>query len=356
MTDPTDTIDRVDPADRIARAAVGSPPRGRWRRRRGDLARLGGRRLAAAVPILVAVSAGVFVLASRSPFDPLAAYLGDRYQHTSTAQKASMSEHLDLDASWWHGWLAWAGDLLGGDLGWSRVYSAPVTQVIGERLGWTVLLSAGALVIAVAAALVGGTLAGLRPGSPLDRICSGCAVVIQAIPPFVLALGGVAVVAVLLRWAPAGGASAPGRAPTVGSVAAHLVLPMLVLALSQLPWLLLSVRASVAASVGSDAVRGARSRGLAPARIVAAHVLPVSLAPLVTIIGARLPELIVGAVLVEEIFAWPGVAGAVVTSAQALDLPLLAALTVATTAAVLAGSLLADAAYLLLDPRVSRDV
>lgn len=306
--------------------------------------------------MLVLLSAGVFLLASRSPLNPLVTYLGSGYQQASQEQKAQMSQQLGLDQPWWHSWFSWLADLTRGDLGWSHVYSAPVAEVIGSRLGWTILLSGSALLVAVLLALVLGTLCGLRPGSGLDRVCSSLAVLVQAIPPFVLALGGVALFAVALRWAPAGGAAAPGQGYTPAGVARHLLLPMLVLALTQLPWLILSVRSSVRRAAASHAVRSARARGIGPVRLVTGHVLPVSLAPVVTIMGARLPELIVGAILVEEVFAWPGIAGAVVSAAKALDFALLAALTLATTGVVLLGSLLADATYLLLDPRVSADV
>lgn len=306
--------------------------------------------------MLAALSAGVFLLASFSPFDPLASYLGGDYQRTSAADRESMSAALGFDRPWWRSWWSWFTDLLHGDLGFSRVYSEPVTAVFADRFPWTLLLSVAGLSIAVLVALLLGTTAGMRPGSVLDRACSGLAVILQAIPPFSVALAAVAVFAVSLRWAPASGAAAPGAEYTLGGVATHLVLPASALAVTQAPWLLLSVRAAVARAARSDAIRGARARGLAPARIVTTHMLPVSLAPMVTILGARLPELVVGTVLVETVFGWPGLAASLVESATALDFPLLAALTVATTALVLTGSLLADAAYLLLDPRVSADV
>lgn len=331
-------------------------PRGRWARRRGDIARLIARRTAVGAPMLAALSAGVFLLASFSPFDPLAKYLGGDYQRTSAADRESMSTALGFDRPWWQSWWSWVTDLVRGDLGQSRVYAEPVTAVFADRLPWTLLLSAFGLVLAVLAALLLGTAAGMRPGSILDRACSGLAVILQAIPPFSVALAAVALFAVTLRWAPASGAAAPGADYTFGGVAAHLVLPACALAVTQAPWLVLSVRSAVARAARSDAIRGARARGLGPARIVTKHMLPVSLAPMVTILGARLPELVVGTVLVETVFGWPGLAASLVESATALDFPLLAALTVATTALVLAGSLLADAAYLLLDPRVSADV
>ncbi len=115
------------------------------------------------------------------------------------------------------------------------------------------------------------------------------------------------------------------------------------------------VRQSVRDAIGSDAVRGARARGIPERTILLRHVVPVSLGPFVSVIGLRLPEIIVGAAIVEEVFSWPGIAGAVVTSARELDFPLLAALTVGTTLIVLIGSLLADVTLALLDPRVTAD-
>lgn len=330
--------------------------RTRWRDRRRELAGLVARRVAIGLPMLVGLSALVFLLAARSPFNPLAAYLGAGYQRTTDEQRESLSTALGFDVPWWRAWWSWATDLLQGDLGWSRGYAMPVSEVFAERLPWTLLLSGTALVVAVLSALVWGTVAGLHPGSWPDRIVTRVGVLVQAVPPFVLALGSVTVFAVILRWAPVAGASAPGEAPTFGGVVAHLVLPACTLALTQIPWLLLAVRTAVARARGSEPVRAARARGVSPVRVVTGHVLPVSLAPLVTIVGARLPELVVGAVLVEEIFAWPGIAAALVASAQSLDFPLLAALTLATTAVVLLGSLLADSTYLFLDPRVSADV
>lgn len=328
---------------------------GRRARRRREIRGLVGRRLLWTVPLLVMISLGLFVLADASPFDPLVGYLGDRYQFTSTAQREAITAALQLDQGWWSAWTAWLADVARGDLGHSRSYAMPVASVVAERLPWTLLLSATGLVIAVALGLAGGLVAAFRPGSWVDRVASGLALIAQAVPPFVLALAAVVVGALALGWFPAGGARPVVGAVTWVGVAHHLVLPALVLGVSQTPWLLLTVRAEATEALASDPVRGAVTRGVGWAQVVRGHVLPAALVPLVTLVGVRLPELIVGAVLVEEVFAWPGLAAALVTSARTLDLPLLAFLTVTSTALVLLGSLLADLAYLAIDPRVRAD-
>lgn len=313
------------------------------------------RRLLVVLPTLVLLSMGVFVLADHSPLDPLVGYLGDRYQYASPADQARLAEAMGLGHGWWPGWTSWAGGLLHGDLGLSRSLRQPVATVITERLPWTLVLSSVALVLATVAGLAGGVLSALHPGSWLDRAVEATAVVAQSVPPFVLALVLVLVGSLTLGWFPAGGAVDVRGGGGALDVAHHLVLPTLVLGASQVPWLLLSLRTQVDEALASDAVRAAVVRGVPWSTVVRGHVLPVSLAPMVTLLGARLPELVVGAAIVEEVFAWPGLAAAMVTAARQLDLPLLVVLTLLSTALVLLGSLLADLAYLRLDPRVRAD-
>ncbi|NLU85093.1 ABC transporter permease [Rhodococcus sp. HNM0569] len=313
------------------------------------------RRCAFAVPLLAIVSAGLFALASRSPFDPLAGYLGARYVTTSDADRARIAGELGLGDPWWRQYARWLLHVVTGDLGTSRSFGQPVAQVIGERLPWTLLLTGTALTVSVVLALVLGVWTGARSGGVADRIVTPLVTFAQATPPFVLSLVAVAVFAVSLTWLPAGGLTDAGSDPSFGQVARHVVLPAGVLAVSQLPWLLFAVRQSVRGAVESDAVAGAVARGLPRRTVLTRHVVPVASAPFVTVVALRLPELVVGAALVEEVFAWPGIAGALVTSATELDFPLLAALTLGTTAVVLVASLLADIAYVLLDPRVAAD-
>ncbi|MFC9967199.1 ABC transporter permease [Nocardia ignorata] len=313
------------------------------------------RRVLTMIPVLVAVSAALFAAAAVSPFDPLVGYLGDRYVTTGAADRAVLAEQLGLDLPWYRLYAQWAADLCTGDLGVSRSFAQPVGELLAQRIPWTMLLVTVAMTLAVAVSLVAGVVAGMRRGGLLDRVVSAVCVALQGLPPFVVSLALIGVFAVGLGWLPPAGLTDAGAEVDAAQVARHLVLPAAALAVSQLPWLLLAVRETVAANRGEDFVVGAVTRGIDTATITRRHILPSSLAPFVTILGARLPEVVVGAVLVEEIFSWPGVAGAFVRSAKDLDMALLATLTVATTGAVLLGSLLADIAVVLLDPRVRAD-
>lgn len=323
--------------------------------RRAAAARMARRRLLSGGLVALAVSVAVFAAAAASPFDPLAGYLGDRYLTASQAVQDDITAELGLERAWPVQYLSWLGHLLTGDLGTSRSLGQPVAQVLAERLPWTLLLVAVSLVVAVALALSLGTWTAARRGGWVDRVVTPGCLLLQGLPPFVLALGGVALFGVALSWLPVAGLTDAGADVSPGQVTRHLVLPAVVLALSQLPWLLLNVRQSLLRSLTEDHVTSARARGLAERTVVLGHALPTALLPFVTLLGARLPELVVGAVLVEEVFSWPGLAQAVVTSAVELDFPLLACLTLLTTVAVLLGSLAADVAYVLLDPRVAAD-
>lgn len=320
--------------------------------RRRDLLTLTARRAAIAPLIMGMVTAAAFALAAVSPLDPLAAYLGDSYQFAGAETRDAAAKALGADASWWQAWWHWLVGTASGDAGFSHTYRQPVVTVLAERLPWTLLLSAAGLGAALLLAVAGGLVAALRPGGVVDRAVARLAVLASTVPTFVMALVVVAVFAVTWQVVPVSGAWAPGAAPTVVSTATHLVLPALVLAVSQLPWMLLTTRQAVLKAVESAPVCHARARGLSRWRVLVGHIGPVSWTPLIALVGARLPEVIVGALVVEEVFAWPGLAEATVDAALGADLPLLAAVTALSAAAIIAGTWLADCALMLADPRV----
>lgn len=329
-----------------------APETTRWHRDRlRPAARLLGIRTAIAVPVTLAVSFLIFVVASLSPFDPLVAYLGSNYQTATQSQRDAMRAAYDLDQPWWQAWWQWLGAAAHGDLGWSSTQAQPVAIVLAERMPFTLALSGIALVIAAMVAIGLGCVAGMR-GGLADRLCSVFAVTFAAVPPFVVSLTLVTVFAVGLRWLPTSGARPPGAEYSVGGLLTYSVLPLIALTVAQIPWLLLTTRTAVAESCSSDAVRGARSRGVHGWSLLCGHIAPVSVLPAFALLGTRLPELIAGAAIVETVFGWPGVAAVLVESAAALDFALLAALTVGAALAVLLGSALSDAAAVAVDPRI----
>ncbi len=306
------------------------------------------------MPVLAAVTFGVFAVAAASPFDPVQQYAGSAGLNASQHTLDQLRQNLHVDGPfperWWH----WVLNALQGDLGNSTALRQPVAQVIGERLGWSVLLCAAGFGLAVLGGTALGVAAARRQGGWFDRAVTSAAYTLEAAPPFWLGLLGVWLFALKLGVLPAGGLTDTGSdVVTAGALLSHLTLPAVVLAVSQLPWFILYVRQGVVDALEEDAVRGARARGLRERTVLLGHALRSGLLPVLTLIGSRVPELITGALLVETVFSWPGIASATVEAATSVDFPLLAALTTLATAAVLLGNLLSDLLYGLADPRVS---
>lgn len=322
----------------------------------GPMARLVARRAVFAVPVLLVVTFGVFAVAEASPFDPVKAYAGTAGLTASQDNLDQLRANLGVDKPLAGRWWDWLTSALTGDLGDSSTLRQPVADAIGERIGWSVLLAATAFLLAILLGSALGVLAARRPGGWLDRGITSLAYTLEAAPPFWLGLLVMWLFALKLDVLPAGGLTdTASTTVTSGQVTSHLILPAAVLAISQLPWFVLYVRQSVGDALGDDPVRGARARGLAERTVLLRHAFRSGMLPVLTLVGSRVPELITGALLVETVFSWPGIAAATVGAATSVDFPLLAALTALATAAVLLGNLLADLLYGLADPRVGFD-
>ena len=303
-------------------------------------------------PLVAVVSLFMFLLAHATPFDPVLAILGERALTmdgpTLQAMRERYADHGPIQQ-----WLTWWANAFTGDLGSSTSQHAPVLTVLLERLPWTLGLAGTALLLAALGGLVIGALLGTRPGGLLDRLVSPLLLAVQAAPAFWLGLVAIWVFAVGLGWLPTAGATTPGAAQVnLVDVVRHAVLPVVVLALSQLPWFALVVRDATRDALAGAAVKGAWSRGIPTSRLLSTHAVRPALLPLVTVIGVRMPELVTGAVLVETVFSWPGIAQATVDSALRMDFALLAALTVVSTVVVVLGNLGADVLYRAIDPRM----
>ncbi len=310
------------------------------------------RRLLVALPVTAGLTAVVFALASIAPFNPLATYLGSSYAHTDPELREQLRDELGFNKPWLQVWTHWITHAIRGDFGISITASRPVGQVLLERIPYTLLLTGTGLILAILLSLILALAAACYRNQLIDRLVQAIGQLAQSVPVFVLALVAIAVFALPLGW-PTSGVAAAGMTPTPASILSHLFLPAVILAISLLPWLLLNLRTSLLEAVDSDSVLAARGRGAK--QVLLAEALPQALLPFITVIGARLGELITGALLIETIFSWPGIASAVVGSAIAGDFALLAAVTACSALAVFAGNALADAAYLLADARVNND-
>ncbi len=307
------------------------------------------RALTAALSVVLA-SLLVFSALLAIPGDPAEIILG---LDAAPAARSALRDQLGLNEPAPARYVAWAAGVLRGDLGESIVYQRPVAALIVDRLGVSVPLALGAALIAGLIALPLGVLAALRRGTWVDPVVTSLAQLGAAVPSFWLGLLFVLLFAVELGWLPAGGFSPWDRDP-VASVRS-LILPMLALGLGQAAVMTRMTRSSMIEALAQDYVRTARAKGLPPARVTFGHALRNALVTLVTILGLSLTNVFIGSIVIEQVFALPGLGQLALTAIGTRDLPLVQGeiLLYATTIIVL--GFLVDVSYALLDPRIRYD-
>jgi peptide/nickel transport system permease protein len=316
-------------------------------RRSSALSRFLLRRLGLTLVTLLLVSMLVFATAELLPGDLGRTILGP---YASEEQVAELNDSLGADDPAPLRYADWLADFVRGDWGTSASSGQPVRPLVLDRLGNSLLLALYALALAVPTALTLGMLAARNRGRPLDTAVSATAVSLMAMPEFVVGTILSIVFAVQLGWFPVS-AAVPDDAQ---SFFHELTLPAVVLALVLFGSLARVARAASLAAMDADYTRTATLKGLPARRVLARHVLPNVLPPTIAAIGAHVGYLVGGIVVVETLFAYPGLGKLLLDSAQAHDLAPLEACVLATAIAVMAANLAADAAASALNPRLRR--
>jgi peptide/nickel transport system permease protein len=302
------------------------------------------RRLLQSAVLLFVVLTGTFFLVHLTPGGPEAALVSNPRIGPDEIQRVRQSFGLDQPLLVQYArWLASAARL---DFGRSYFYSRPTTDVIAERLGATIQLGA----VSYAIALLGvplGVLAALRRGRLADTLIRLLATVGTAVPTWWLGLTSIVLLSTLTGWFP-NGMGEGGFVPWLQ----YISVPATVLGLVGLVTFARFVRSGVLDALGEDYVRTARAKGLTPLLVNSRHVLRNALLPVVTLLGGLLPSLLSGALITEYIFSWPGIGRLFYEAATSRDYPLVLGVLTMTTFATILGTLLADLAYGLVDPRV----
>jgi peptide/nickel transport system permease protein len=313
------------------------------------------RRVAQVVPAVAGIVLLAFIVIHTAPGDPVLALAGE---HGDAAYYAFMRQKFGLDRSLPEQLLAYASRLLHGDLGLSYVHGRPVVDVVIERLPATLLLTTTALALSSAGGMALGVLAARRADGTADFVVRTGALLGHATPSFWLAQIAAITLALGTGLFPVQGLSDARRQLAGGryvlDVLHHLVLPALVLAAGELALTTRLTRAGVLEGLATDYARTARAKGL-PDRAVVRHALRNAMLPLVTVIGGRVGMIVTGAVLVETVFAWPGLGQLMLSSIQTRDVPVLLGMFLLVSVAVIIANLLTDLAYAWLDPRVRYD-
>ncbi len=310
------------------------------------------RRLAQVVPAVAAIVVVTFVLVHLAPGDPVLALAGE---NGDPGYYAFIRRKFGLDRPVGEQLLAYLANVVQGDLGTSFVQGRPVSNVVLERVPATLLLTGSALVVSTAAGLVLGAVSARRASRRGDVPIRVALLAGHAVPAFSLAQVALFALAYRAGIFPVQGMTDARRTlsglPHAADVAHHLALPMLVLAIGEVPIIARLVRAGLLEALESDYIRTARANGLGELRVLR-HGLCNVLLPVTTVIGTRVGTLFSGAVLVEVVFAWPGVGRLLLSSVQARDYPVLLGIFLLISFAVVLANLATDLAYHRIDPRL----
>lgn len=306
-------------------------------------------RLLQAVPLLLVITIIAFAVLHLAPGDPAGLLYGT---DISAEQMAQIRASWGLDEPLPVQYAKWLGNLLRGDLGRSFSDGRPALQVIAERIPATLQLTLAGLFVALVVGLAVGTLAALRPDSPAGYASTVFATLFYSLPNFWLALLLILIFSVWLGVLPSTGIESLRGATGPVDRLAHLAMPAFVISLREMGRLIRFTRASLLDVLSQDYVRTAYAKGLTVRQVAVRHALRNALIPVVTLLGLSVPQLLSSSIVVETVFAWPGMGRLLVESAFQRNYTILMGEIVLVGVLVIAGNLLADVAYAVVDPRI----
>jgi len=313
------------------------------------------RRILIAIPVMLGITMISFLALSLAPGDPLTARLDPAILAELQRNPAVLEQRrheLGLDQPIPVRYAVWLGGVLRGDFGYSITSHTPIADEIGKRIPPTLLLMGTAIMIAIFLGIPFGIISALRQYSKLDYVLTSFTMLMSSTPSFVLGLGAIYLFAVGLHWLPSGGMKTLGKPDSLQDLFAHIVLPALVLGLGASAPLLRYTRASMLEVLNGEYVVTATAKGLPSQTVIMRHAFRNSLIPIITVVGLLLPELVAGAVITEQVFAWPGMGQLAVRAASARDPALMMGVVLVVGTAVIITNIAVDVLYLRVDPRV----
>nr|WP_276322298.1 ABC transporter permease [Halomonas neptunia] len=313
------------------------------------------KRLVRLALVLLCVALVSFGLMMVSPIDPVDAYLGPQMAQVSPEQRALIAQRWGFDEPAVVQFGHWLRQLVSGDLGWSHVYNQPVSEVIAQRFQRSVMLLGSAWLLSALLGFSLGVVAGAKEGTKLDKAISTYAFITASTPAFWLAILAVLLFSVTLGWTPtccAGPVGVLNQDVTLVTRLHHLLLPVATLALLGIANITLHTRARMLELMRSDIATHAFAQGASRIDVAWRHGLRHASLPAITLAFASLGELFGGSILIEHVFAYPGLGQATVAAGLRSDVPLLLGIALFTALFVSLGNMLADTLYGVIDPRI----
>ena len=319
------------------------------------------RRVAIGLLTLLLITFVIYALIRNIPGTPLTAdpAMMDPSKQLSPAEIDRLNRLFGLDKPWYEAYFLWLGNVARLDLGKSiSQNNAPVSSLIVERMPATLLLSITSMVLTYLLSIPIGLWATVRAGSLRERTVSSLLYMFYSLPAFVAALFLQLLFAVKLEWLPLFGMTSDGFASLslwdkTWDLFLHSFLPIVCFTYGSLAYYSRFIRANMQEEIRQDYVRTAKAKGVPPGRVIWHHAFRNTLIPLVTLIGLTLPHLLSGAVILEQIFTWPGMGRLYFEAISRRDYDTIMGLTLMFSILTLLGQLLADVMYAVVDPRVS---
>lgn len=311
------------------------------------------RRLAITVPILLGLTVVTFIFAELMPGDFVDALVPPTAIVAYTpAQLEAMRESYGLNKPAYERYLIWLGELARGNLGHSLVSGAPVRDEILARLPATLQLTTSSLLFGIIVGGILGIIAAVKQYTWIDQLLTILGFFWISTPGFIFAIAGIYLFSLKFPLFPTSGITDYGAAASWLTRLHHMILPAAVLGLGSVASFMRYTRGSMLEVIRQDYITVARAKGLGEKAILSTHALRNALIPVITIIGLDIPYLIGGTVIIESIFAWPGMGTYSLGAINARDYPVIMGVNFIIALVVLLSNLLTDIAYALVDPRI----
>ena len=307
------------------------------------------KRILIAIPVLIGITIIDYAIMCLAG-SPLEMLQGPRISQEALANKAIQ---LGLDKPFYIQYLVWMGQLLQGNLGTSLKSYQPVADMIGSHIGPTLLLMGTSLIVGLAIAVPSGIYSAIHQYKKRDYAVVTLSFIGVSIPGFFLALMLIYLFTVKLGWLPSSGMTTLGTDGGFWDVVRHMIMPVTVLAVSVAGSNIRYVRSSMLEILQSDYLRTATAKGLGRKRVIHKHALRNALIPIITVIGMQIPTLFGGSIIVEKIFSWPGLGLMTMNAILGRDYPVIMGVCLLTAVVVLAGNLITDILYALVDPTIT---
>lgn len=310
------------------------------------------RRVLVLIPMALVISFLVYLGLELTPGDAVSYMISpEMYGSMDPERLQALRESLGLGQPFIVRYGIWLWGILHGNFGYSMSGGVPISTIVMDRLPATLELSAVALVLSTVVGCLLGTISALRRGSAADNGLTVVGMLGVSIPEFFFGLVAILIFALNLQWLPVGGRMLPGYV-TFWDRLPHLIMPAMVLSVTMTAGVMRYARASMLDSLNKEFIKTARSKGLPEWRVNLLHGFRVALTPVIVLIGFRLPVLIGGSVVIEQVFQWPGIGNEFVAAVRSQDYPLVMMIALLSVVAVLLASLIVDILTALIDPRV----